>query len=78
MMSNLYDLYTLGCTCDTMVDTKGCNIKKLSKSFKINPNLDLRLKLTLIKLESQVIGSLEYYGESVPKLCTYRPSHPEN
>lgn len=34
-MSNLYDLNILGCTCDTIIDTKGCNIKKLSKSLKI-------------------------------------------
>ena len=75
MMSSQHAPYALGYTRATMANTKRCDEATLSKPQKIGLSSDCRLQLACMKVESLVIAGQLYGGESVPGLCTHRPSH---
>ena len=75
MMSSQHAPYALGYTRNTMANTKRCNGATPSKPQKVGLSSDCRLKLACMKMESLVIAGQLYGGESVPGLCTHRPSH---
>jgi hypothetical protein len=75
MTSSQHAPYVLGDTRATMVETKGCHPVRASESQKLNLSSDCRLQLACMKVESLVIAGQLYGGESVPGLCTHRPSH---
>ena len=75
MTSSQHAPYILGYTRATMVKTMSSKLAKVSKSLKLSPSSDCRLKLACMKLESLVIAGQPYDGESVPGPCTHRPSH---
>ena len=66
--------YVQGYTRATMVDTKGSEVERRSKSRKVDLSSDWRLKFAFMKLESLVIVGQQYHGECVPEPCTHRPS----
>ena len=74
MTSSPHGLYVQGCTRATMVGTKGSEVARRSKSQKLDPSSDCRLKLVCMKLESLVIADQLRRGEYVPEPCTHRPS----
>ena len=75
MTSSQHAPYILGYTRATMAGTKGCELVKVSQSYKPGLSSDCRLQLACMKVESLVIAGQLYGGESVPGLCTHRPSH---
>ena len=75
MMSSQHAPYALGYTRATMANTKRCKGATPSQPQKIGLSSDCRLKLACMKVESLVIAGQLYGGESVPGLCTHRPSH---
>ena len=75
MTSSQHAPYILGYTRATMVKTMSSKLAKVSKSLKLSPSSDCRLKLACMKLESLVIAGQQYGGEFVPGPCTHRPSH---
>jgi hypothetical protein len=75
MTSSQHAPYVLGDTRATMVETKGRNLVRASKSQKLNLSSDCRLQLACMKAESLVIAGQPYGGEFVPGPCTHRPSH---
>ncbi len=70
--------YALGYKRATMVGTEGSETARFSKSLKATPSSDWRLKFASMKVESLVIADQLCCGESVPKLCTHRPSSHES
>jgi hypothetical protein len=75
MRSSHHAPYVLGYTRATMGKTMSCKSVNLSKSLKLSRSSDCGLQLAHMKLESLVIASQLYGGESVPGPCTHRPSH---
>ena len=75
MMSSQHAPYALGYTRATMANTKRCKGATPSQPQKIGLSSDCRLQLACMKVESLVIAGQLYGGESVPGLCTHRPSH---
>ncbi len=77
MTSSPHGLYGQGCTRPTMRHTKGSNLARASKSQKVSPSSDCRLK----PLHEAGIASNRgsaYRGEYVPEPCTHRPSSHES
>ena len=56
MTSSPHGLYIQGDTRDTMDDTKGSKLARVSKSQKARPSSDCRLQLACMKPESLVIA----------------------
>ena len=75
MTSSQHAPYILGYTRNTMVETIGSNLVRVSESAKLNLSSDCRLQLAYMKPESLVIAGQLYGGEYVPGPCTHRPSH---
>ena len=78
MTSSQHAPYILGYTRNTMVETIGSKLARVSQSVKLNLSSDCRLQLAYMKPESLVIASQLYGGEYVPQFCTHRPSHHES
>ena len=78
MTSSHHAPYILGYTRNTMVETIGSNLARVSESAKLDLSSDCRLQLAYMKPESLVIASQLYGGEYVPGPCTHRPSHAES
>ncbi len=66
--------YILGFTRNTMVETIGSKLVRVSESDKLYLSSDCRLQLAYMKPELLVIASQLYGGEYVPGVCTHRPS----
>ena len=75
MTSSQHAPYILGYTRNTMVETIGSKLARVSESAKLDLSSDCRLQLACMKPESLVIASQLYGGEYVPGPCTHRPSH---
>ena len=75
MTSSQHAPYILGYTRNTMVETIGSNLVRVSESAKLSLSSDCRLQLAYMKPESLVIASQLYGGEYVLGPCTHRPSH---
>ena len=75
MTSSQHAPYILGYTRNTMAETIGSNLARVSESVKLSLSSDCRLQLAYMKPESLVIASQLYGGEYVPGPCTHRPSH---
>ena len=75
MTSSQHAPYILGYTRNTMVETIGSNLARVSESAKLNLSSDCRLQLACMKPESLVIAGQLYGGEYVLGSCTHRPSH---
>ena len=75
MTSSQHAPYILGYTRNTMAETIGSDLVRVSQSAKLRLSSDCRLKLACMKPELLVIASQLYGGEYVPGLCTHRPSH---
>ena len=75
MTSSQHAPYILGYTRNTMAETIGSNLVRVSESAKLSLSSDCRLQLAYMKPESLVIASQLYGGEYVPGPCTHRPSH---
>ena len=75
MTSSQHAPYALGYTRNTMESTKRSDRATSSKPQKALLSSDWRLQLASMKVESLVIAGQLYGGESVPGLCTHRPSH---
>ncbi len=56
MTSSPHGLYGQGCTRPTMRHTKGSDLARASKSQKVSPSSDCRLKPACMKPESLVIA----------------------
>ena len=78
MTSNHHAPYDLGDTRATMVETKGSEAARQSKTQKSYRSPDCSLQLECMKLESLVIAGQPYCGEYVLGPCTHRPSHHES
>jgi hypothetical protein len=78
MTSSQHAPYILGYTRNTMVETIGSELVRVSESDKLNLSSDCRLQLAYMKLESLVIANQLCGGEYVPQFCTYRPSNDES
>ena len=68
MTSSPHGPYVQGYTRATMVDTKGSNIVRFSKSQKINLSSDWSLQLDSMKLESLVIADQHAAVNTFPGL----------
>jgi len=68
MTSSQHAPYILGYTRATMVKTKRSKLVKASKSHKLSPSSDCRLKLACMKLESLVIAGQHTAVNSFPGL----------
>ena len=75
MTSSPHGPYVQGHTRNTMVETKGCEPARGSKSQKVDLSPDWSLQLDSMKLESLVIAHQPWRGEYVPGPCTHRPSN---
>ena len=75
MTSSQHAPYILGYTRNTMVETIGSKLARVSESAKLDLSSDCRLQLACMKPESLVIAGQLYGGEYVPQFCTHRPSH---
>jgi hypothetical protein len=75
MTSSQHAPYILGYTRNTMVETIGSKLVRVSQSVKLSPSSDCRLQLAYMKSELLVIASQLYGGEYVLELCSHRPSH---
>ena len=75
MTSSQHAPYILGYTRNTMAETIGSKLARVSQSDKLSLSSDCRLQLAYMKPESLVIASQLYGGEYVPGPCTHRPSH---
>ena len=78
MTSNHHAPYGLGYKRATMAGTKSSNAVRRSKSQKAGLSSDCSLQLDFMKLESLVIADQLRCGESVPGVCTHRPSNHES
>jgi hypothetical protein len=74
MTSSQHAPYILGFTRNTMAETTGSKLARVSESDKLCPNSDCRLQLAYMKPESLVIADQLCGGEYVPGSCTHRPS----
>jgi hypothetical protein len=68
MTSSQHAPYILGYTRVTMVETMRSELAKVSKSLKLIPSSDCRLKLACMKLESLVIAGQHTAVNSFPGL----------
>ena len=75
MTSSQHAPYVLGYTRNTMAETTGSKLVRVSQSDKLSLSSDCRLQLAYMKPESLVIAGQLYGGEYVPGPCTHRPSH---
>jgi hypothetical protein len=75
MTSSQHAPYILGYTRNTMAETIGSKLVRVSQSEKLSLSSDCRLQLAYMKPESLVIAGQLYGGEYVPGFCTHRPSH---
>jgi hypothetical protein len=75
MTSSQHAPYILGYTRNTMVETIGSKLARVSESSKLDLSSDCRLQLAYMKPESLVIANQLRGGEYVPRFCTHRPSH---
>ena len=74
MTSSQHAPYILGYTRNTMAETIGSKLARVSQSDKLSLSSDCRLQLAYMKPESLVIAGQLYGGEYVPRPCTHRPS----
>ncbi len=75
MTSSQHGPYVWGYTRATMVDTKGSETARWSKSQKVYLSSDCSLQFDYMKLELLVMASQLYRREYVLGPCTHRPSH---
>ncbi len=68
MTSSPHGPYTQGYTRDTMGNTEGCKLARVSKSQKITLSPDWSLQLDSMKLESLVIANQHVAVNTFPGL----------